>query len=352
MPRWLPPFVSSLAAEDRCHLNGLAMEDGRPRYVTAMSETDTPQGWRPGKATGGCLIDVPSGATVARGLAMPHSPRVHQGRIWLLDSGRGRLVTVDPKTGSAEVVCELPGYARGLALVGPLALVGLSKIRETSTFGGVPVADRRDKLKCGVAIVELGSGRQVSAARIPFGRRGNLRRPVTERGAKSRHIRALPRSRGEPSHLVGAPAPMSTRDSSSLFIGRRLRERSDLVCTIRLPRRHLLNPDGRQRALLMRKSYPARLLYAAAQHAAIGSGGLETGTQLVLDSSCVPVSTPLHLDGIHAETIQDVLIHDGKPLDGVVRADRRRRQSEAFTLFGINDGGNARGPMVGEVDWN
>ena len=162
VPRWRPPFVSSLAAEDRCHLNGLAMEDGRPRYVTAMSETDTPQGWRPGKATGGCLIDVPSGATVARGLAMPHSPRVHQGRIWLLDSGRGRLVTVDPKTGSAEVVCELPGYARGLALVGPLALVGLSKIRETSTFGGVPVADRRDKLKCGVAIVELGSGRQVS----------------------------------------------------------------------------------------------------------------------------------------------------------------------------------------------
>jgi hypothetical protein len=69
-------------------------------------------------------------------------------------------------------------------------------------------------------------------------------------------------------------------------------------------------------------------------------------------ASCVPVSTPLHLDGIHAETIQDVLIHDGKPLDGVVGADRRRRQSEAFTLFGINDGGNARGPMVGEVDWN
>ena len=120
------------------------------------------EGWRPGKATGGCLIDVPSGATVARGLAMPHSPRVHQGRIWLLDSGRGRLVTVDPKTGSAEVVCELPGYARGLAMVGPLAFVGLSKIRETSTFGGVPVADRRDKLKCGVAVVELGSGRQVS----------------------------------------------------------------------------------------------------------------------------------------------------------------------------------------------
>ncbi len=162
VPRWRPPFVSALAAEDRCHLNGLAIEDDRPRYVTAMSETDTPQGWRPNKATTGCLIDVPSGATVARGFAMPHSPRVHQGRIWLLDSGRGRLVTIDPADGKAEVACELPGYTRGLAMIGPLALVGLSMIRESSTFGGMPVAERRDQLKCGVAVVELASGRQVS----------------------------------------------------------------------------------------------------------------------------------------------------------------------------------------------
>jgi uncharacterized protein (TIGR03032 family) len=162
VPRWRPPFISSLAAEDRCHLNGLAMEDGRPRYVTTMSETDTAQGWRPGKATGGCLIDVPTGETVARGFAMPHSPRVYQGRVWLLDSGRGRLVTADPKTGQTDVVCELPGYTRGLAFIGPIALVGLSKIRETSTFGGVPIAERRGELKCGVAVVELASGRQVS----------------------------------------------------------------------------------------------------------------------------------------------------------------------------------------------
>ena len=93
---------------------------------------------------------------------MPHSPRLHQGRVWLLDSGRGRLVTVDPLSGQAEVVCELPGYARGLTMVGPVAFVGLSRIRETSTFGGVPVADRRNELKCGVAVVELTSGRQVS----------------------------------------------------------------------------------------------------------------------------------------------------------------------------------------------
>jgi uncharacterized protein (TIGR03032 family) len=161
VPRWRPPFITALAAEDRCHLNGLALADGRPRYVTAMAETDTPRGWRPNKATAGCLIDVDSGRTVARGFAMPHSPRVHQGRAWLLDSGTGRLVTVDPATGDVRAVAEQPGYVRGLALYGSYAFVGLSKIRETSTFGGVPIAQRRESLRCGVGVVELATGRDV-----------------------------------------------------------------------------------------------------------------------------------------------------------------------------------------------
>ena len=155
VPRWRPPFVTALAAEDRCHLNGLAMADGAPKYVTALAETDTPQGWRPNKATSGCLIDVASGQTVARGFAMPHSPRVHGGRVWMLDSGAGQLVLVDPASGQAETVAELPGYTRGLALHDRFAFVGLSKIRETSTFGGMPIAERRPELKCGVGVVDL-----------------------------------------------------------------------------------------------------------------------------------------------------------------------------------------------------
>jgi uncharacterized protein (TIGR03032 family) len=162
VPRWRPPFISAFAAEDRCHLNGLAVADGQPRYVTALAETDTAQGWRPVKATAGCLIDVASGATVARGFAMPHSPRVHQGRLWLLDSGTGRLVLVDPVTGKAETVVSLPGYTRGLAFHGSLAFIGLSRIRETSTFGGVPIAEKREQLRCGVAVVDMMSGRNVA----------------------------------------------------------------------------------------------------------------------------------------------------------------------------------------------
>jgi uncharacterized protein (TIGR03032 family) len=166
VPRWKPPFVTALAAEDRCHLNGLAIADGKPRYVTVLAETDTPQGWRADKVKSGCLIDVATGQTVASGFAMPHSPRVHRGRVWLLHSGAGQLVLVDPPSGKTETVTELPGYTRGLAMHDYFAFVGLSKIRETSTFGGMPIAERRRELKCGVGVVDLRTGRL--AAHLEF----------------------------------------------------------------------------------------------------------------------------------------------------------------------------------------
>jgi uncharacterized protein (TIGR03032 family) len=166
VPRWRPPFITALAAEDRCHLNGLALVPNErgglaPRYVTVLGETDTPGGWRSNKAHGGCLIDIPSGEIVARGLSMPHSPRWHDGRLWVLESGTGRLLVVDTATGKREPVAELPGYARGLALCGLYAFIGLSKFRETSTFGGLPLAERVAELKCGIAVVDLRTGRQV-----------------------------------------------------------------------------------------------------------------------------------------------------------------------------------------------
>ncbi len=169
VPRWRPPFISELADQDRCHLNGLAMEDGRPRYVTALGESNEPAGWRPTKATSGCLIDVPSGETVTRGLAMPHSPRLRAGRLWVLDSGTGRLVVVDPPSGHVEPVVDLPGYTRGLSFCGQFAFVGLSKIRETAVFGGLPIAERHEELRCGVAAVDLVSGQCVAALQFHSG---------------------------------------------------------------------------------------------------------------------------------------------------------------------------------------
>ncbi|MEA5392272.1 TIGR03032 family protein [Cyanobium gracile UHCC 0139] len=163
-PRWQPPFISSLEQGDRCHLNGLAMDpqQGTPAYVTALGESDEPGGWRQRKAEGGCLIAVDSGEVVLRGLSMPHSPRLHQGRLYLLDSGHGRLVVCDPAAGRIDTICELPGFTRGLDLFGDFAAVGVSKIREKEVFGDLPISRSDTPLRCGVAIVHLPSARVVA----------------------------------------------------------------------------------------------------------------------------------------------------------------------------------------------
>jgi len=158
VPRWRPPFISEIAMGDRCHLNGLAADEHAPRYVTALGETDTVDGWRPGKRDGGCVVDVASGEVVVRGLSMPHSPRLAQGGLWLLNSGYGRLERVDVAGRTSVPVAALPGYGRGLDLFGGLAFVGLSRVRETAVFGGIPLDEHRESLRCGVAVVDCRSG--------------------------------------------------------------------------------------------------------------------------------------------------------------------------------------------------
>jgi len=167
-PRWRPDFISELVPEDRCHLNGLAMRGGKPAFVTALAKTDIVGGWREHRATGGVVIDVDSNEIVIGGLAMPHSPRWHQGSLWVLHAGAGELLKVG-RDGKYDVVCALPGYLRGLCFAGDYALVALSKIRETNIFGGMPVQSRYPELLCGVAVVDLRSGRQVGMLRFVAG---------------------------------------------------------------------------------------------------------------------------------------------------------------------------------------
>lgn len=161
-PLWRPPFISRLVPEDRCHLNGLAVAGGQARFVTAVAATDVAAGWREHRRNGGVVVDVASGEIVARGLAMPHAPRLRDGVLWVLDSGAGSLGIVDPRRGTFEEVAFLPGYLRGLAFVGNYAIVGLSQCREERTFQGLPLEDRlRAKgvgARCGLVVVDLGSG--------------------------------------------------------------------------------------------------------------------------------------------------------------------------------------------------
>lgn len=163
-PRWRPPFISALRPEDRCHLNGLAVVDGQPRYVTALAESDTRSGWRAVKHNGGCLIEVPSGRLLARGLSLPHSPRVEGNQIFFLHTGQGDLATADARTGEVTSVAKLPGVARGLVIHGGYAFVGLSKARPT--LEGVPIVADREKLLCGLWIIDLRTG--ATAAHLEF----------------------------------------------------------------------------------------------------------------------------------------------------------------------------------------
>ena len=167
-PRWRPPFVSELEPSDRCHLNGLGMVDGQPKYVTALGETDTMGGWRQNKARGGVVIDVDSGAVLARGLSMPHSPRWYAGRLWVCESGAGSFGFIDLNTGKYEPVAETPGFTRGLDFAGPFAFVGLSQVRESAVFSGISITERlaEDERTCGVCVIDLRSGRVIGLLRF------------------------------------------------------------------------------------------------------------------------------------------------------------------------------------------
>jgi uncharacterized protein (TIGR03032 family) len=159
---WQPPFITKLAAEDRCHLNGLALRDGEPAFVTAVSTSDVHEGWREHRRDGGVVIDVPSGEIVARGLSMPHSPRWHNGKLYVLNSGTGEFGFLDVASGKFETICFCPGYARGLAIRGHFAVIGLSACRENRTFSGLPLDDaltvKNVAPRCGLLVVDLRTG--------------------------------------------------------------------------------------------------------------------------------------------------------------------------------------------------
>ena len=169
-PLWRPPFLSKLAAEDRCHLNGLAMEDGEPAYVTACSRSDVADGWREARRDGGVVVDVRTDKVVAEGLSMPHSPRVHGGQLYVIEAGSGYLCRIEPETGTSERIAFCPGYARGLCFVGDFAVVGLSKLRENRTFADLELGEnletKQAQARCALHVIDLRSGDTVHFLRI------------------------------------------------------------------------------------------------------------------------------------------------------------------------------------------
>ena len=160
-PIWKPKFISKLAPEDRCHLNGMAMVDGAPKYVSAVCKSDVVDGWRDRRHESGIIIDVETDEIVAEGLSMPHSPRWHNGKLWVLNSGSGELGTIDLDSKKFVPFAFCPGFLRGLSFHNGFAYVTLSKPRH-GRFEGL---DLDGKLKekdadawCGVQIISLSTG--------------------------------------------------------------------------------------------------------------------------------------------------------------------------------------------------
>ena len=162
VPLYRPPFISKLAAEDRCHLNGLAMKDGRPAYLTAVSEGDVVDDWRDHRHDGGVVIDIAKNEVVVRGLSMPHSPRWYRNKLWLHDSGTGEFGYADLKSGRFEPVTFCPGYLRGLDFIADFAVVGLSEPRGEKAFTGLPLNERLEakkaKARCAIQVIDLRTG--------------------------------------------------------------------------------------------------------------------------------------------------------------------------------------------------
>jgi len=175
---WKPDFISDIVDEDRCHLNGMAMKDGLPAYVTAVSKSDTIDGWRDRRADGGVVIDVAQNNVVCEGLSMPHSPRWHDGKLWVLNSGTGELGVVDlpkgpkgkgAKMGKFKPVAFCPGFVRGLSFHGKFAFVGLSRPRY-KRFEGLALdqklKDADSEPWCGVQVIDTETGACVDWFRI------------------------------------------------------------------------------------------------------------------------------------------------------------------------------------------
>lgn len=162
IPLWHPPFLSEISPGDRCHLNGVALRDGRPAYVTSVSNTDEFDSWRDRRRNGGCITDIANNEIVLTGLSMPHSPRWYRDRLWLTNSGTGEFGYADLQTGRFEPVAFAPGFLRGLCFVGDYAVVGSSKPRHGDIYSGLDLDEALRKYneepRLGIFIINLRTG--------------------------------------------------------------------------------------------------------------------------------------------------------------------------------------------------
>lgn len=153
-PKWQPDFITELASEDRCHLNGMALKNGKPKFVTALGSGNSLQAWRQNLPNGGVLIDIDTNEVLLKDLPMPHSPRLFDGQLYMLLSAIGALIKVDVDSGSYEIVRSIDGFLRGMSRIGDYVFIAQSKLRQnSSTFKDLEIAEKAQF--AGITVIHL-----------------------------------------------------------------------------------------------------------------------------------------------------------------------------------------------------
>jgi uncharacterized protein (TIGR03032 family) len=164
-PRWRPAFIpDEAAAVDACHLNGMAFDGRHVRFATALAATGEANGWRRQGPDAGVLLDD-RGEVLLDGLSLPHSPLLHDGRLFLLESGRGRL-----RAGaSAETtLAEFDGVTRGLAAAGDRLFIGQSPVRASSGATTEVLSRRFPRKQASTVLACDLRGNRVASLALPF----------------------------------------------------------------------------------------------------------------------------------------------------------------------------------------
>jgi uncharacterized protein (TIGR03032 family) len=161
-PIWKPDFIDKFEPKDFCHLNGMALDEKNAIcYVTAFGKTKECDEWRKNKLNGGILIDVKTDEIVLENLPMPHSPRIYNGKVYLLLSAAEEFIKVDIENGTYNVIAKIDGFIRGLCFKEKYAFIGVSKLRKTHIFSDLPIAEK--EITAGVVIIDINTGKKVGA---------------------------------------------------------------------------------------------------------------------------------------------------------------------------------------------
>jgi len=159
-PVWKPPFINEIIPGDLCHLNGMVVLNGKPKYVTALGTTNTPQGWKENIVHGGVLMDVEKNEIVLNGLSMPHSPKMYNNELYLLMSASGEFIKVNLETKSYQTLKKFEGFCRGLSFYKDFAFIGFSKLRKnSSTFAKLSFSDKANF--SGIKIIHMPTNAEV-----------------------------------------------------------------------------------------------------------------------------------------------------------------------------------------------